>query len=114
MRHGVRFGPQTNFNLLKKTNLMKSFSSSSLYNNEDILKSISDVEVQINNVSYSITEVENQIIDLEIPIKNLLDKPNLSKEEEEKKKYFLEEKASLRESLRRKEDKLSVEVSGTA
>ena len=106
---------------------MKIFSSSyssSLFNNEDLLKSISYLEFQIKEVSNSISHVEKQILDLEMPIKTLLDKQNLSEEEKEKKKYFLaslrrkeeslrrkeeslrrkeEEKASLRESLRRKE-----------
>ena len=91
---------------------MKIFSSSyssSLFNNEDLLKSISYLEFQIKEVSNSISHVEKQILDLEMPIKTLLDKQNLSEEEKEKKKYFLEKEKSLRrkeESLRRKEESL--------
>ena len=84
---------------------MKIFSSSyssSLFSNEYLLKSINNLEFQINEVSNSISRAEKQILDLEMPIKTLLDKQNLSEEEKEKKKYFLEEKASLR----RKEDSL--------
>ena len=90
-------------------NIFSSSYSSSLFNNEDLLKSISNLEFQINEVSDSISRVEKQILDLEMPIKYLLDKHDLSEKDEEKKKYFLEEKASLREekaSLRRKEESL--------
>ena len=97
-RVGERFLPHTNLLTLMKK---QALSSSSLFNEENLLKSISNVEVQINEVSFAINQVENQIKDLDIKIDDLFGKPKLTKDEAEKKKYFLQEKASLSVSLRK-------------